>query len=87
MFVVGCLFDIFGGAPTTIITSAQAIGGVALPISVILVLLVSNDKDLMGEHTNGKALNILTGIVFVITLFMSYRTFATTLPTIASWFA
>lgn len=32
-------------------------------------------------------LNILTGIVFVITLFMSYRTFATTLPTIASWFA
>ena len=59
----------------------------ALPISVILVLLVSNDKDLMGEHTNGKVLNILTAIVFVITLFMSYRTFATTLPTIASWFA
>lgn len=87
VFVVGCLFAIFGGAPTKIITSAQAIGGVALPISVILVLLVSNDKDLMGEHTNGKALNILTGIVFVITLFMAYRTFATTLPTIASWFA
>lgn len=87
VFIVGCIFAIFGGAPTKIITSAQAIGGVALPISVILVLLVSNDKKLMGERTNGKALNILTGIVFIITLVMAFRTFSTTIPTIVSWFA
>lgn len=87
VFIVGCLFGIFGGAPTKLITSAQAIGGVALPISVILVLLVSNDKKLMGERTNGKALNILTGIVFIITLFMAYRTFSTVIPSIISWFA
>lgn len=87
VFVVGCVFAIFGGAPTKIITSAQAIGGFALPISVILVLLISNDKKLMGEYINGKALNILTAIVFIITLFMSYRTFSTTLPAIISWFA
>ncbi len=87
VFVVGCIFAIFGGAPTTIITTAQAIGGVALPISIILVLIVSNDKELLGDRTNGKALNILTGLVFIITLFMSYRTFSTTIPSILSWFA
>jgi len=87
VFIVGCTFAIFGGAPTKIITSAQAIGGVALPISVILVLLVSNDKKLLGERTNSKGLNILTGIVFIITLVMAYRTFSTTIPTIISWFA
>ncbi len=87
VFVVGCIFAIFGGAPTKIITSAQAIGGVALPISIILVLLVSNDKKLLGERTNGKVLNILTGIVFIISLVMSYRTFSTTIPAIVSWFA
>lgn len=86
VFVVGCIFAIFGGAPTKIITSAQAIGGVALPISIILVILVSSDKELLGGRTNGKALNGLAGIIFIISLVMAYRTFSTTIPAILSWF-
>lgn len=87
VFIVGCLFAIFGGAPTTIITTAQAIGGVALPISVILVLLAANDRDVMGDYVNGKALNVLGAVVFIITLVMAYRTFSTSIPTILSWFS
>lgn len=86
VFVVGCIFAIVGGAPTTIITTAQAIGGVALPISVILVLLVANKENVVGKYVNGKALNVLGIFVFVITLIMAYRTFSTTIPTILSWF-
>lgn len=87
VFVVGCIFAIVGGAPTTIITTAQAIGGVALPITIILVLLVANKEEIVGKYVNKMPLNILGGVVFIITLVMSYRTFSTTVPTILSWFA
>ena len=81
------LFAIFGGTPTTIITTAQAIGGVALPISIILVILIANRSDIIKEHVNGKLLNILSVIVFIVTLVMSYRTFAVYGKQIIEWFA
>lgn len=87
VFLIGCLFAIFGGTPTTIITTAQAIGGVALPISIILVILIANRSDIIKGHVNSKFLNILSVIVFIVTLVMSYRTFAVYGKQIIEWFA
>ena len=86
VFAVGCFFAIVGGTPTNIITIAQAINGVVLPLSVILVLLVTRKTEIVGKYKNSAILNVLGILVFVITLFMAYRTFVTYAPQIAGWF-
>lgn len=86
VFVLGCVVAIAGGTPTNIITMAQAINGVALPLSVCLVIYVANKKDILGDYVNGTVLNIASILVLVITLFMAYRTFVVYSPAIMKWF-
>jgi len=38
---------------------------VALPLTYFPILVVANDSDYMGEHTNGKLANIL-GSIFLV---------------------
>lgn len=86
VFALGCIVAIFGGTPTEIITIAQAINGIVLPLSVVLAVYVASRSDLLGKYKNSMVLNILGAVVLIITLFMAYRTFVVYAPTIASWF-
>jgi manganese transport protein len=83
VFILGCIVSIMGGTPTNIITIAQAINGVALPLSVCLVVFVANDIGILGLHKNTGILNGAGVAVFVITLFMAYRTFIVYAPKLA----
>jgi Mn2+/Fe2+ NRAMP family transporter len=38
----------------------------ALPLTYLPILLVSNDRQYMGEHTNGKVLNFIASIYLVL---------------------
>ncbi len=87
VFALGCVVAIMGGTPTTIITIAQAIGGVALPLSVVLVIIIANKSQIVKNYVNSKVLNALSAIVLIISLFMTYRTFVVYAPQIMSWFA
>lgn len=80
VFVLGCVVAIMGGTPTNIITIAQAINGVALPLSVLLVVYVANDVGVLGSYKNTAILNLEGMAVVVITLFMAYRTFMVYAP-------
>jgi NRAMP (natural resistance-associated macrophage protein)-like metal ion transporter len=55
-----------------VIVSTQLLNGLLLPIVLIFVLRLVNDHDLMGEHTNNRAFNILsygtTGILILLTV-------------------
>jgi Mn2+/Fe2+ NRAMP family transporter len=51
---------------------SQVGNGVWLPIVIIFILLLVNRKDLMGEHTNTVAFNI---IAWVTAIFMIALTF------------
>jgi NRAMP (natural resistance-associated macrophage protein)-like metal ion transporter len=55
-----------------VILATQILNGVLLPIVLVFVLRLVNDRDLMGEHTNDLVFNILsygtTGILIVLTL-------------------
>ncbi len=58
--VVSCLIVLIPGVPlTTLMVLSQVLNGALLPIILIFVLLVTNDKSVMGEHTNSKAFNII----------------------------
>ncbi len=86
VFALGCIVAITGGTPTDIITMAQAINGVALPLSVVLAVYVAGRSELLGKYKNTVVVNVLGIVVLIITLFMAYRTFVVYSPSIAAWF-
>lgn len=68
------LIAFFGGTPTELIISVQAITGVAFPAIVAIVWVLSNNKAYMGELRNKLWQNIVYAIIFIGTTFMAIRT-------------
>jgi Mn2+/Fe2+ NRAMP family transporter len=54
---------------------SQVLNGILLPIILIYMLRLSNNKKLMGEHVNSRAFNIITWgiclLIIVLTLFLT----------------
>ena len=77
-WVIVLAFGIFatctlGASPTQIILFAQAANALLLPITGILLLIVSNDAAIMKEYKNKTWFNILVVIVIAIFLFIAAR--------------
>ena len=57
---------------------SQVINGMVLPFVLIFMLLLINDKKLMGDHTNGPLFNVITWITTIVmigfTLLLLIRT-------------
>ena len=57
---------------------SQVINGMVLPFILIFMLLLINDKKLMGDHTNGPLFNVITWITTIVmigfTLLLLVRT-------------
>ena len=49
---------------------SQVVNGVVLPFVLIFMLLLTNDRELMGEHVNSRGFNIVawTTVVLMIGL-------------------
>jgi len=45
---------------------SQAVNGIVLPFVLIFMLLLTNDRELMGEHINSRAYNIVAWITVVV---------------------
>ena len=54
--------------PIQIITAAQVISGISLPFIAILLVIATNNKKLLGEHTNTLVQNVLGVIAALVTL-------------------
>ena len=50
---------------------SQVVNGVVLPFVLIFMLLLTNDRELMGEHTNSRAFNIIAWATVVLVIAMS----------------
>ncbi len=67
-------------APLGVITtSVQALAGVLLPSATVFLLLLCNDKDVLGPWVNRPWLNVVATVVVSILLMMSLILMATTL--------
>ncbi|MDO4938582.1 MAG: Nramp family divalent metal transporter [Lachnospiraceae bacterium] len=62
-----------GKSPAEIILFAQAANAFLLPITGILLLIVCNDKNMLGKYKNGVIINILAIIVIGVFLFIAAR--------------
>ena len=62
------IIAISGSSPVSLIITAQALNGFALPLVFIISWKLTSDKKFMGEFVNTKAQNIIFGIVTALTL-------------------
>jgi len=58
-FVAGMAFDLFGLNPIRLLVFSAVLNGLLAPPLMILVMLVGNDRSIMGQHVNGFWLNVL----------------------------
>lgn len=57
-----------GKSPVSLIITAQALNGVALPLVFILCWVLCNNKNFMGQYVNGKKNNVIMAITTSFTL-------------------
>ena len=82
MVVLAAGIVIIPGAPLGVITTGvQALAGVLLPSATVFLLLLCNDKDVLGPWVNRTWLNIVAAIIVSVLLMMSFVLMITTLFT------
>ena len=57
--LAGVLLPVVGTNPIRLLFLAAVVNGVLAPPLLVLVMLVGNNRAIMGEHTNGFWLNVL----------------------------
>lgn len=62
-----------GKSPTEIVMFAQAANAFLLPITAVLLMVVSCDEKYMGKYKNGKVLTVLGIIVICVAIFIAFR--------------
>jgi NRAMP (natural resistance-associated macrophage protein)-like metal ion transporter len=66
LIVLGAATALFPGAPLALITNLpNIVNGVLLPLLLPLLLLLANDRRILGRYANGLFTNILSGAVFI----------------------
>ncbi len=82
MVVFAAGIVIIPGAPLGLITTGvQALAGVLLPSATVFLLLLCNDKEVLGPWVNRPWLNMVAGLIVSILLMMSLVLMITTLFT------
>jgi Mn2+/Fe2+ NRAMP family transporter len=80
MVVLAAGIVIIPGAPLGLITTGvQALAGVLLPSATVFLLLLCNDKEVLGPWVNRTWLNVLASVIVSVLLIMSLILMVTTL--------
>ena len=72
LLVIAAVVVLIPGSPLGLITvGVQVLAGVLLPSATVFLLLLCNDKAVLGPWVNGKVLNIFTAAVIAILVILS----------------
>jgi Mn2+/Fe2+ NRAMP family transporter len=85
MVLAGALV-LIPGAPLGLLTEGvQTLAGVLLPSATVFLLLLCNDRDVLGPWVNSRRLNVFTGsVVWVLVLLSVILTASVLFPSISS---
>ncbi|MFD2036179.1 Nramp family divalent metal transporter [Belliella marina] len=67
---LGLVFSSLGIKPVQLITWAQVANGILLPLLSVYILWIVNKKSVMKSHVNSSRLNIIGGLIWLITLIL-----------------
>jgi NRAMP (natural resistance-associated macrophage protein)-like metal ion transporter len=74
MIVLGAIIALIPGAPLALITNLpNVVNGVMLPLLLPILIVLANDKRIMGRYANRPAFNVFSGLVMI---FLSLMTLA-----------
>jgi Mn2+/Fe2+ NRAMP family transporter len=80
MVVLAAVIVLIPGAPLGLITTGvQALAGLLLPSATVFLLLLCNDREVLGPWVNRPWLNVLAGFIVGVLLLLSAILMATTL--------
>jgi Mn2+/Fe2+ NRAMP family transporter len=60
-----------------VLVLSQVVNGVVLPFVLVFMLLLTNDRELMGEHTNSRLFNVVAWTTVVVVIVMTLRMIVT----------
>lgn len=69
----GAAFAVAGVRPVPAIMFAQAANGLLLPLVAVFLLMVMNDRRILGNDTNGIVANVLGGAIVILTAVLGVR--------------
>lgn len=69
--LLGLVVPIFGGRPVLVLIISQALTLLVTPVILILMMILQNRKDIMGEYKAKVGFNINMTVMTLFTLFMS----------------
>ncbi len=76
LIALTCLvMPVFGGKPVWILIASQAVSPLVMPLITLFLILLLNRKDIMGEHTSSRTMNIMLGITLIFNCYMLYVAF------------
>ncbi len=70
ILIIGIVLSAIGLKPLPAIIFAQAANGVLLPIIAIYLLVVMNNKKLLGKYHNSLYMNLIGGAVVLVAIFL-----------------
>lgn len=72
LIIIAAALVLTPGVPLGLLTSAvQTLAGVLLPSATVFLLLLCNDKDVLGPWVNGRAVNLFTGAIVAVLVMLS----------------
>ena len=69
----GLIAPIFGGKPVFLQIISLAIQTLFLPLLVLIVLVLVNKENVVGEHKNSRFFNVMGVLTFLFSLFMAFQ--------------
>ena len=86
LLLVAALIVVTPGSPLGLLTEGvQTLAGVLLPSATVFLLLLCNDRQVLGPWVNGRKMNIFTAMVIAVLVMLSIvLTAAVVFPTITS---
>ncbi len=70
--LLGLVVPIFDARPVFVMIISQAFNAVILPVTVLCIFYLSNQKDLMKEHKNSVIANIILASILLFSIFTSF---------------
>lgn len=72
IIIIGIGIILIPGAPLIQITLwSQVINGVLLPVVLICMMLMVNNKDIMGEYVNGRTKNVIGWVTIIVLVILT----------------
>ncbi|MGP4062489.1 Nramp family divalent metal transporter [Halobacillus sp. H74] len=75
VLLVGIIFASLGYDPIQLIVFAQYANGLILPVIVLFLMFAMNNRDNLQNHVNSLWVNIVGGLIFLITVTLSLISF------------